>query len=322
MASALHFPAAMLGIEDGSVGGKVGGKVIILPRSRRNRPPMGRFGEYEVLSPVARGGMATVYLAAHKVTGERVALKVLHEHLGKNADLTSRLFAEHRYASMVSHPGLLQVRDARTSSDGLPYLVMEHLTGTTLGDIVELRRVSLAEIIVISAQVASALAALHAAGVMHCDVKDDNVFVLEDRVGGWPRIKVIDFGVSRRIEEQSEDTAIAGTPWCMAPEQWQGRPQPASDVYALGCMLYNLITGVEPFDGSLPELMTAHLERRPVRPTRLAPISVTLERLILRALAKQASSRPTMADLARELTALAAGYLGGGSAAAALRVAS
>jgi len=295
----------MRGHEDGSVDGKV----IILPRSRRKRPALGRYGEYEVQAPIARGGMGGVYLAAHVLTGERVALKVLDPHLANQADFASRLFAEHRYASSVRHPGLLEIRDARRSADGLPYLVMEYLVGDTLGEIAERRRVSLGEIVVISAQVASALAALHDAGVMHCDVKHDNVFVLEDGAGGWPRIKVIDFGVSRRIADTSEDASIAGTPWCMAPEQWQGRPQAASDVYALGCMLYNLITGVPPFDGSLPELMTAHLEQRPMRPTQLAPISIALDRLILRALAKQAANRPTMADMARELDALAAAYV-------------
>ncbi len=295
----------MRGLEEGTVGGKV----IILPRSRRTRPPVGRYGEYEVLSPIARGGMGGVYLAAHKVTGERVALKVLDPQFANQADFTRRLFAEQRFASAVRHPGLLEIREARTSADGLPYLVMEHLAGETLGEIAERRRIELGEIVVICAQVAAALAALHAAGVMHCDVKHDNVFVLDDRVGGWPRIKVIDFGVSRRLSDPFEDASIAGTPWCMAPEQWQGRPQAASDVYALGCMLYNLITGVPPFEGSLPELMTAHLERRPVRPTHLAPIPAALERLILRALAKQAANRPSMADLARELDALAGGYL-------------
>lgn len=305
MAFWVHISRAMRGLEEGTVGGKV----IILPRSRRTRPPVGRYGEYEVLSPIARGGMGGVYLAAHKVTGERVALKVLDPQFANQADFTRRLFAEQRFASAVRHPGLLEIREARTSVDGLPYLVMEHLAGETLGEIAERRRIELGEIVVICAQVATALAALHAAGVMHCDVKHDNVFVLDDRVGGWPRIKVIDFGVSRRIADPFEDGSIAGTPWCMAPEQWQGRPQAASDVYALGCMLYNLITGVPPFDGSLPELMTAHLERRPVRPTHLAPIPAALERLILRALAKQAANRPSMADLARELDALAGGYL-------------
>jgi serine/threonine-protein kinase len=293
-------------IEEGTAGG---GKVIILPRSRRNRPASGRYGEYEVVAPIARGGMGGVYLAAHVATGERVALKVLDPQLASHPDLASRLFNEHRYASAARHPGLLEIREARRSADGVPYLVMEHLTGQTLGEIAEERRVGLAEIIAISAQVASALAALHAAGVMHCDVKHDNVFVLAGSGGGWPRAKVIDFGVSRRIGELIEDGSIAGTPWCMAPEQWQGRPQAASDVYALGCMLYNLITGVPPFDGSLPELMTAHLERRPTRPGRLAPLPPGLERLILRALSKQAANRPTMAEVARELEALAAGYL-------------
>jgi len=305
MAPPVHASAAMLGIEEGSVGGKV----TILPRSRRSQRSPGRYGQYEVLAPIARGGMGGVYLAAHKDTGERVALKVLDAQLMGHADFARRLFAEYRIASSVRHPGLLEIRDARISSDGLPYLVMEYLSGDTLGAIAERRWVERGEIIVICAQVAAALAALHAAGVMHCDVKHDNVFVLDDCVGGWPRIKVIDFGVSRRIGDPSEETSIAGTPWCMAPEQWQGRPQAASDVYALGCMLYNLITGVPPFDGSLPELMTAHLERRPMRPTQLAPIPIALERLILRALAKQALSRPTMADMARELGALAADYL-------------
>jgi eukaryotic-like serine/threonine-protein kinase len=301
----VHSSRAMLGIAEGSVGGKV----LILPRSRRGRPMVGRYGEYNVLAPLARGGMGGVYLAAHVITGERVALKVLDPQLAGSEDLANRLFAEYRFASSVRHPGLLEVRDARMSSDGLPYLVMEYLAGDTLGEIAERRRVELGEIVVICAQVAAALAALHEAGVMHCDVKHDNVFVLEDRVGGWPRIKVIDFGVSRRIGESCDDASIAGTPWCMAPEQWQGRPQAASDVYALGCMLYNLITGIPPFDGSLPELMTAHLERRPVRPTLLAPIPLALERLIMRALAKQAANRPTMADMARELSALSADYL-------------
>jgi serine/threonine-protein kinase len=253
--------------------------------------------------------MGGVYLAVHVDSGERVALKVLDPGLANNAELTSRLFAEHRFASSVRHPGLLEIRGARTSADGQPYLVMEYLAGETLGEIAERRRVELGEIVVICAQVASALAALHAAGVMHCDVKHDNVFVLDDCVGGWPRVKVIDFGVSRRIGDAAEDASIAGTPWCMAPEQWQGRPQAASDVYALGCMLYNLITGVPPFDGSLPELMAAHLEQRPLRPSMIAQVPLALERLILRMLAKPAENRPTMADAARELAALASDYL-------------
>jgi serine/threonine-protein kinase len=106
----------------------------------------------------------------------------------------------------------------------------------------------------------------------------------------------------------------------MAPEQWQGRPEAASDVYSLGCMLYELTTGQQPFEGSLPALMTAHLELRPARPSWLAHVPLELERLILRSLAKQPADRPTMAELARELTALADSYHAS-EAAAELRAA-
>ncbi|HEU4610435.1 MAG TPA: serine/threonine-protein kinase, partial [Kofleriaceae bacterium] len=157
------------------------------------------------------------------------------------------------------------------------------------------------------AQVASALAALHAAGVVHCDVKPENVFVLQDGREAYPRVKVIDFGVSRMVDEPPpEEASIAGTPAYMAPEQWRGRPAPASDVYALGCMLYELATGETPFDGSLPQLMLAHLEQRPARPTWLrAGVPIELERVILRALAKDPALRPTMRELADELGDLA-----------------
>jgi serine/threonine-protein kinase len=190
--------------------------------------------------------------------------------------------------------------------DHIPYLVMEYLPGETLGAIAERGPLGLPTILAITAQIASAAAALHAAGVIHCDIKHENVFVLEPVDAAWPRVKLIDFGVSRRVDDlPNEDISIAGTPWCMAPEQWRGRPQPASDVYALGCLLFDLVTGLPPFDGSLPEMMVAHLEQRPSRPSWLAPMPIELERLILRALAKAPEHRPTMAELAAELLALA-----------------
>jgi serine/threonine protein kinase len=161
-------------------------------------------------------------------------------------------------------------------------------------------------ILEVGAQIAAALAALHEAGVVHCDVKPENLFVLSDRAWGTlPQVKVIDFGVSRRVNEVLEEGVIAGTPWCMAPEQWHGRPLPASDVYALGCLLYDLVTGSAPFDGSLPALMTAYLEQRPARPSWLAAMPIELERIILRALAKAPEDRPAMAEMARELTRIA-----------------
>jgi serine/threonine-protein kinase len=125
------------------------------------------------------------------------------------------------------------------------------------------------------------------------------------RHGDGLRVKLLDFGVSRLVEEpHADDAAIAGTPWCMAPEQWEGKPGTGSDVYSLGCLLYDLVTGQPPFDGSLPELMMAHLEQRPERPSWFAAIPMELERIIMRSLAKDAADRPSMAQVAFELELL------------------
>ena len=273
--------------------------IVPLARPQKRRP--GRFGEYDVAVPVARGGMGGVYLATNTDTGERVALKVLDPQFAAYPEIVARLYAEHDLASRARHPGVIEIKGARRTDDGIPYLVMEHLEGETLGEIADRETLELSAIVAVTAQVAAALAALHAVGVIHCDVKHDNIYVLDQTIGGWPRVKLIDFGVSRLVDDPPMPDAIAGTPWCMAPEQWSGAPTTKSDVYALGCLLYDLTTGAPPFDGSLPELMISHLEKRPARPSWLRPMPMELERIILRALAKDPAARPTMAEVADEL---------------------
>jgi serine/threonine-protein kinase len=267
-----------------------------------------RFGEYELVAPLASGGMGGVYLATHVATGERVALKVLDPLFANHSEVVSRLYSERTISVRATHPGLVDIRAAARSSDGVPYLVMEYLDGRTLASIVEDGALEIVTIVGLGAQIAAALAALHEAGVIHCDVKPENLFVLDARAWGTlPQVKVIDFGVSRRVDEvPPDDTSIAGTPAYMAPEQWKGQPRTASDVYSLGCVLYELVTGDPPFEGSLPKLMLAHLEQRPARPTWLrAGVPIELERVILRALAKDPALRPTMRELADELGDLA-----------------
>ncbi len=277
-----------------------GAVVPLAPPAHR----LSQFGDYDIVTPLARGGMGGVYLAVHTWTGERVALKVLDLQYAGHPEIVERLLAEHALAARVRHPGIVDIRGAYWTDDHVPYLVMEYLAGETLGAIAERGPLALPAILSICAQAAAALAALHAAGVIHCDVKHDNLFVVD--AGDPPRVKVIDFGVSRRIDEPPvDDPSVAGTPWCIAPEQWRGQPCPASDVYALGCVLYDLTTGHPPFDGTLPELMTAHLESRPTRPSWVRPMPIELERLILRSLAKCPDDRPAMHEVAVALGDLA-----------------
>jgi serine/threonine-protein kinase len=249
--------------------------------------------------------MGGVYLAVHGKTGERVALKVLDSQFANHPEVVERLLAERALASRTGHPGIVEIRGAAWTTDRVPYLVMEYLQGETLGTISDRGPIELSSIVAICARAAAALAALHDAGVIHCDVKHDNLFVLDEHVHGWPRIKVIDFGVSRLVDEPlRDDPSVAGTPTCIAPEQWRGKPSTASDVYALGCLLYELTTGHPPFDGSLPELIAAHMDRRPARPSWVRRMPIALERLILRSLGKHPADRPAMRDVAAELAAL------------------
>ena len=270
-----------------------------------------RFGSYELVAPLASGGMGGVYLARDVTSGEQVALKILDPVFASHPEVVARLFSEHTISSQVAHPSLLEIRGAAHTADGVPYLVMEYLHGQTLASLGP--PLDITTIIELGAQIAGALATLHDAGIVHCDVKPQNVFVLDSpkgtcSPGGSPaQAKVIDFGVSRRIDEPPpDDSTIAGTPTYMAPEQWKGTPVPASDVYAFGCMLFELVTGEPPFDGSLPQLMLAHLEARPARITWLrSGVPIELERVVLRALAKDPALRPTMHALAAELVDLA-----------------
>jgi serine/threonine protein kinase len=261
-----------------------------------------RFGDYDVVAPLASGGMGGVFLATHRTTGDRVALKVLDPVFANHTEVVERLYAERTVSARASHPALVDIRSAARSADNIPFLVMEYLEGETLTAASGRGELEMTDIVGLCAQIASGLAALHRAGIVHCDVKPDNLFVQDN---GY--VKVIDFGVSRLVDElPREDASIAGTPAYMAPEQWRGKPELASDVYSLGCVMYELLTGDVPFDGSLPELMLAHMDQRPARPSWLrSAIPVEVERLVMRALAKAPGMRPTMHEMSRALHRLA-----------------
>jgi eukaryotic-like serine/threonine-protein kinase len=259
-----------------------------------------RIGNYHVLAPLARGGMSGVYLAEHLVTREHVALKVIDPFYAGQQEIVDRMLAERTISERVRHPGLLDVVVADKSASGVAYLVMEYLEGENLGALADKGRIELDALLAITSQIASALAALHDADVIHCDVKPDNVVVLyATAANGWPKVKVIDYGVARFVDEPpATDSMISGTPSYMAPEQWQGAPTTKTDVYALGCTLFELLVGEPPFQGTLPQLMTAHCEQLPARITDLrSDVPADLERLIIRMLAKDPGMRPTMSEV-------------------------
>ncbi|MBP6628959.1 MAG: serine/threonine protein kinase [Kofleriaceae bacterium] len=271
-------------------------------------PDRARVDHYDVLDLLALGGMGGVYLAQDRRTGERVALKVLDPRFAAHPDLVARLFDELEVSARCRHDGLVEVRAARKSRCGLSYLVMELVDGENLGQLLDGRKVELGAIAAFGAQIADAVAAMHEAGVVHCDLKPENVLVrYEHGLAGWPRIKVLDYGVAQFVERPvPEPDAIAGTPAYMAPEQWHGAVDRKTDVYALGCLLYELLTGTPPFRGSLADTMTAHCEVRPTRPRLLrSGLGDTLDDLVMRMLAKDPGLRPRMCDVACWLTELA-----------------
>jgi serine/threonine-protein kinase len=267
----------------------------------------GRIGAYRVISAISHGGTSSVYLGEHRVTGERVAIKMLDAFYAGYGELVHRLLGERELASRVRHAGLIDIRGAGQTPDGVPYVMMAYLDGESLGAQLTRAALPIDAVTAIGAQIASAVAALHAAGIVHCDLKPQNVLVLREQgPGGGPRIKVIDYSVARRVDEPPLDEGvIAGTPAFMAPEQWRGAPNEKSDVYALGCTMYELVTGQPVFSGTLPQLMRAHCERLPERPSTHRPeIPAELERIIVRSLAKDPAMRPTMAELEVELRRL------------------
>src|SRR5512138_2402327 len=154
-------------------------------------------GSYSVVAPIARGGTSGVYLAEHLATGERVALKVIDPFYAHRQEVVERMFAERTVSARIHHAGLVDVRFADTNSAGVSYLVMEYLDGENLGDLAERGRVEVDAAMAIGAQIAAAAGALHAAGIVHCDIKPENIFVLyKTSSDGWPQIKVIDYGVA------------------------------------------------------------------------------------------------------------------------------
>jgi len=269
--------------------------------------------KFRLCSCIGAGAYGAVYKADQVSLGRTVAVKILRPALAEDARVVSRFHDEARAASRLNHPNTVAVIDFGQTRDGLLFLVMEYLRGRTLTELVRTEPpLRTDQVVDLMAQLLSGLEEAHAAGVVHADLKSDNV-VVEERRDSWRLVKVVDFGVSRILDvpREEEGNTIWGTPEYMAPEVIEGSaPDASSDLYAAGVILYELLTGVTPFAGSgaTMDILAGHLRDEPLRPSVKSPdrtISRALEELALRALEKRPADRFANADeFRREVRAL------------------
>ncbi len=259
---------------------------------------------YVIQQLVGVGGMGRVYRAEQKALGRVVAIKVVHRHLLEDRDSISRFYTEARAASSLNHPNSVSIFDFGRTDDGILYLVMEYLRGKDLARVMHEEGVlPLARIIEVGLGVLGALGEAHARGVVHRDLKPENV-ILERMRGGTDLIKVVDFGLAKIRDVESVEAQhglVAGTPDYMAPEQARALDVDGrSDLYSLGVLLFELLTGRLPFVDDTPsKVMTRHVMEAPPNPIAIAPyrgISQALCDVVLCALAKEPSERFRDAD--------------------------
>jgi serine/threonine-protein kinase len=270
-------------------------------------------GQFRILSRLGAGGMGEVYLAEQLGLDRKVVLKVVHANLFANREEAGERFArEARALAQINHPNVVQLYAYGTSEDG-PYFAMEFVDGRTLDE--ELRHGPLTErrALTIAAAVADAMAEAHEAGIIHRDLKPANV-MLTVRHQDRDFVKVLDFGIAKladRAEKKLTVTgAFFGTPQYVAPEQATGEPvTAATDIYALGTMLFEMLTGRPVFDAQTPfQVVQKHLSAAPDVPSSVAPgISAAADAIVLRCLEKSPAQRfPSAGELAAALRAAAA----------------
>jgi eukaryotic-like serine/threonine-protein kinase len=246
---------------------------------------------FRVQEEIGRGGMATVVRAQDIVLGRTVAIKRLHRHIAADPAAARRFRREALSGAALTHPGIVTVFDAGEDADG-PFIVMEFVRGKTLTQVIgDGRRLDLERAVAIAVQVADALDHAHGRGVIHRDVKPGNILI--DESG---HAKLADFGIAATMDEQARTTVtgeVLGTIAYLAPERLAAHPAtPAADLYALGVVLYQMVTGRLPFEAGSPEAMAeAHRSLVPKAPGSLVPVPPDLERIILRAVANEPGER-------------------------------
>jgi serine/threonine-protein kinase len=257
-------------------------------------------GNYRILSKIGTGGMGAVYLAEHPLIGKKVALKVIHRELASNKEVVQRFFQEARACNQIGNEHIVAIHDFGVTPDGDHFYIMEYLEGKTLASLLAKHTaLDVMRSLHIGAQIASALSAAHVAGIIHRDLKPDNIMLMK-LLGDPDFVKVLDFGLAKVFAAGASAVKTAagvllGTPQYMSPEACESKApvDHRTDIYALGILLFQMMTGVLPFDGeSMGEVLVKQVTALPPAPRGLNPnIPPSVEQILLRCLAKPVGNR-------------------------------
>src|SRR6266540_601404 len=271
---------------------------VAVPTGPDDLPPGTLAGQYVLQRPIGSGGGGTVYAAEHRLLKRRAAVKVLRHDKATVPSMLARFLREAMAVNMIRHPNIIDIFEFGELSDGRPFYVMELLDGTNLQSLLELHgRFPAAEVLAILTPVCDALEAAHRAGVVHRDLKASNISVIDHRKGRV--IKLLDFGLAKLLHPAPNAAgltgagSVLGTTHNMAPEQIRAEPIDArADIYALGVLLYQLLTGQYPFRAALAdEIAWKHLTAPVPRASQAAPVPTALDAVVQKAMAKERDQR-------------------------------